>query len=360
MGDAFLLSRALLYFQTEANSDLENLINNLSAVAFSPDGSLWLGSDETTLIERLSPAPGTVFDNHRRFAVSDFIDLLADDEIDIEGMDYADGYLWFVGSHSLKRKKAKGKSAEDDIERLAQIGGDVNRYLLGRIPVKEGILFKVCSHPENPEIKRTAGCLQRTKQGNSLTAALQNDEHLGAFLSMPLAGKENGFDIEGLAVRGNRVFIGLRGPVLRGWAIILEVEIEATNPEILTLKERGSKNRGYRKHFVDLNGLGVRDLYLEGEDLIILAGATMTMAGAMKVFRLKNILQRSGDSLSGQESGELSLLFDLPFQQGLDNAEGLAMLPCLGQQKSLFVVYDSPNPNRRVGENAIFADIFKV
>ena len=41
----------------------------------------------------------------------------------------------------------------------------------------------------------------------------------------PIPGKDNGIDCEGLAVAGDRVFIGLRGPVLRGWAMIIELQV---------------------------------------------------------------------------------------------------------------------------------------
>jgi hypothetical protein len=40
---------------------------------------------------------------------------------------------------------------------------------------------------------------------------------------LPLPGKDNGFDVEGLAVFGARLFVGLWGPVLCGWAVILEL-----------------------------------------------------------------------------------------------------------------------------------------
>ena len=356
MSESFLLGRLLLQFNSEASE----IITDLSAVALTPDGHLWVGSDEGTSLECLSPVEPHVFGKHQGFAIADFIDLSGDDEIDIEGIDFSSNCLWLVGSHSTKRKKPKGKDCEDDIERLATIETDVNRYLLAKVPVKDGILYKSISHPENPQIQLTAGCLQRTETGNLLTDALQDDKHLGFYFSVPIPSKENGFDIEGLAVRGDRILLGLRGPVLRGWAIILEIEVEEAEPGVLRLKEIGEAGKLYKKHFVDLNGLGVRELCFNGEDLIVLAGPTMTLSGATRVFRLRNILGRSGDSITGQGGGDLEVLFDLPFQVGTDNAEGLSLFPYLGEENSLLVVYDSPAASRMVGENAIFADIFRL
>jgi hypothetical protein len=356
MPESFLLGRLLLQF----NSEAADIITDLSAVALTPDGNLWVGSDETTSLERLSPVGPHIFGKHQRFAIADFIDLPGKCEIDIEGMDFSSDYLWLVGSHSTKRKKAKGKDPDKDIENLTQIETEVNRYLLARIPVKNGTLCKSISHPENPKNKLKAGYLQRTKTGNLLTDALKDDRHLGLYLSAPIPSKENGFDIEGLAVRGDRILLGLRGPVLGGWAIILEIEVEEAEPGVLRLKEIGKKGKLYNKHFVDLNGLGVRELCWKGEDLIVLAGPTMTLSGAMRVFRLKGILGRSGDSITGQDGGDLQVLFDLPFKVGTDNAEGLSLFPYLSGPNSLLVVYDSPDAGRMVEKNGIFADIFKL
>jgi len=356
MSESFLLGRLLLQF----NSEVADIITDLSAVALTPDGHLWLGSDETTSIERLSPVAPHIFGEHQKFAIGDFIDLSGDDEIDIEGIDFNSDYLWFVGSHSTKRKKAKGKDPNKDIQNLAKIEKEVNRYLLARIPVKNGTLCKSISHPDNPKNQLKAGYLQQTKTGNLLTDALKDDSHLGLYLSVPVPSKENGFDIEGLAVRGNRIFLGLRGPVLRGWAIILEIEVQESKQGVLKLKAIGEAGKFYNKHFVDLNGLGVRELCFNGEDLIVLAGPTMTLSGAMRVFRLRGILGRSGDSITGQDGGNLEFLFDLPFQVGTDNAEGLSLFRYLGEENSLLVVYDSPAASRMVGENAIFADIFRL
>ncbi len=108
----FLLSRVLLRFAEES----EELLGELSAVVRTTDGSLWVGSDELNTIERLSPIEPCVFGKHQSFEVGNFVPLLnQDDEIDIEGIDYSDSYLWIIGSHSLKRKKPKGRNSDTDI-----------------------------------------------------------------------------------------------------------------------------------------------------------------------------------------------------------------------------------------------------
>lgn len=350
MTEGFLLSRVLLRFEDQS----EDLIGDLSAVAVTPDGSLWLGSDELLGIERLSLVEPNIFAHHQHFPLGDFIELLdQENEIDIEGFDYSDGYLWLTGSHSTKRKKAKG-----DLQRLTKIKTEPNRYLLARVPIVDGQPVKCTTEDQNQQ--KRAACLETNGAGNILIDALKEDEHLGAIVSSGLPSKDNGLDIEGLAVHQNKILLGLRGPVLRGWAIILELEIEETEPGILTLKKIEQTDRIYKKHFVYLDGLGVRELCLHGENLIILAGPTMVLDGAMRVFRWYNALNYSSDSLSEQESGKLEVLFDLPFKVGTDRAEGLALYNCLGQKDSLLIVYDSPDPSRRPQPGEIFADVFQL
>jgi hypothetical protein len=126
----------------------------------------------------------------------------------------------------------------------------------------------------------------------------------------------------------------------------------------LTLKAIGEDGELYKKHFLELNGLGIRELCFHGNDLLILAGPTMHVEGSMQIFRLKKVLNRSGHSLMMQTSNHLDLLYDLPFTIGSDHAEGLALFPCLGQQNALLVVYDLPDEKRRIEPNAIFADVF--
>ncbi|MCT7964329.1 DUF3616 domain-containing protein [Laspinema sp. D1] len=357
MSHAFLLSRILLKFDPET----QERVGDLSAVTFTPDGSLWVGSDELLTLERLSLIEPYVYGNHEPFEIGEFIELFNnEDEIDIEGMDYSEGYLWFTGSHSTKRKKPKGKSPEKDISRLAQVKTEANRYLLARIPIQGGIPVQGCPDPLNGDRQLTAASVQKTETGNILIDALEKDVHFGSIIASELPSKENGLDIEGLAVRGSKILMGFRGPVLRGWAVIIQLEVEESEPGILTLKEIGPEGRLYKKHFLDLSGLGIREICLDGDDLIVLAGPTLDLDGGMKMFRLTGVFEREGDTLIAQDETELKVLFDLPFKLGTDRGEGLALMPCLGQPNSLLVVYDSPDPARIVNNDSVFGDVFRL
>lgn len=357
MTASFLQNRVLL----RSTDPASHALADLSAVALTPDGSLWVASDETTTVERFAPLAPYVFGDQQTFAVHDFLPLWNHaDEIDIEGLDYADGYLWLTGSHSWKRKKIRGKTPDKDIQRLATIRQEWNRYLLGRIPVMGATLQKACVHPERPHALLTAAALGRTEQGNELINVLRDDPHLGPFLSSPLPAKENGFDIEGLAVYKQRVFLGLRGPVLQRWAIILELLLTESTPGRLTLGTHEPSGQRYKKHFVDLDGLGVRDLCFQGRDLLILAGPTMDLQGVTRLFRFCRALDHPTDSLTEQGAGELEPLGELPCTPPGDHAEGMVLFPCAEQPPGLLVVYDTPGVARCPEPHTVFADIFRL
>ncbi|MEC4803981.1 MAG: DUF3616 domain-containing protein [Jaaginema sp. PMC 1079.18] len=358
MQDYFFLSRVLLKFKKE-NDDL---LSDISAVSLTPDGNLWVGSDELLTLERLSPIGHNMYGKQTSFPLKNYLDLFDQkDEIDIEGMDYSDGYLWFTGSHSSKRKKPKGKKTAKDLDRLATIKYDSNRFLLGRVPVIKGELVKNYNPSEERDRPLSAASLEKhEKFGNILMAELRKDRHLSSFMKAEIPSKDNGLDIEGIVVRGNRIFLGLRGPVLRGWAIIIEIEVTEKKPGVLTLKKIGSEGKKYRKHFCDLNGLGIRELCFYGDDLIILAGPTMSLEGAMEVFVWQDVLSVDEATINSQEGDYLKAIFNLPFTLGSDHAEGLTLYPCLGQENALLVVYDSPDKRRRPSKTEIFADVFSL
>jgi Protein of unknown function (DUF3616) len=334
-----------------SNGDRKEIRDALSAIVYV-DKYLFLASDETTTIERLETTDGgKTFKNHKQFQLLEFVELPGEDteEIDIEGLDYDSNYLWIVGSHSLKRKEPKPqKTPADNIKRLLDVSSDLNRYFLGRIPTD-----KDCNLTrDSPSAK-----LEDSANGNQLIEALGQDKHFQDFLKIP--SKDNGIDFEGLAVSGSKVLIGLRGPVLRGWATILELEVLDSGTK-LELKKIGASDLPYRKHFLQLGGLGVRDLVVDDRDLLILAGPTMDLDGPVELFRWKDAMGKTTETLTWQDQKELfHLQLKIPYGQKEDHAEGITFLS--SAPNGLLVVYDSPSHKRKkLGTNTVQADLFSL
>ncbi|MFI0446094.1 DUF3616 domain-containing protein [Actinomadura sp. 6N118] len=332
---------------------------NLSAVR--QDGScLWLAGDETATIERLTATTDglgrvAAYDDHRSVALADLVELPAgpDEEADIEGLARANGWLWAIGSHSLKRKKVKaGQSDAKSRKRLASVVREENRFILARLPLVTG-------DDGLPEVVKRRG--EHTAavlggHGDSITDLLADDPHLGPFL--PIPSKDNGIDIEGIAAQGDRLYIGLRGPVLRGWAALIEIhpETHPDDPHRLRLRPIGEGKALYRTHFLDLGGLGIRDLCPHGDDLLILTGPTMDLDGPVRVMRWPGAAKVAAADIVPAE--ELQLVGELPYGDGDDHAEGIAVLEesdAVGPK--LLVVYDSPSAERQTADGGILADV---
>lgn len=188
---------------------------------------------------------------------------------------------------------------------------------------------------------------------DALRTLLRRDEHLAPFLDIP--GKDNGLDIEGIAVRGDRVYLGLRGPVLRGWAFVLELRpyVDPDEPDRLRLTPF-EDGRLYRKHVLDLDGLGVRDMCPHGDDLLILAGPTMDLDGPVRVYRWHGAAVAEEPIIV--RAGLISRVLELTYGEGDDHAEGLTLV---GDDRVL-VVYDSPAPVRLTTDGAVIADVLKL
>lgn len=359
----------LLQFQNPP----KKLRDSLSAAVFAGE-DLWVASDETTSVERLSTDDGLTFQHHKSFSLNGLINLPAegteaDQEIDIEGLDFDDSYLWLIGSHSLKRKKVERTDKGTDpklIEKLGKIEKEGNRFILARVPLiknpQTGERELVGESPPgfNPTLKVSQ--LKGDATSDALSNAIRNAEggkgdiHLGMFLNIP--GKDNGLDVEGVAVAGERVFVGLRGPVLRSWAVVLELAVDTSDSSQLVLKNFES-GRPYRKHFLDLAGLGVRALSIQGADLLVLAGPTMVLDGPTMLYRWKDALSTNGESLV--RGKQLMVELEIPFGQGTDHAEGIAIVPDAGPSAQVLVVYDSPGKKRTEGVvDAVRADVLNL
>lgn len=351
----------LLQFQNPP----KKLTDSLSAAVFAGD-DLWVASDETTSVERLTTDDGLTFQHHKSFSLDGPLKLPArgmkkvDQEIDIEGLDYHDSHLWLIGSHSIKRKKVERTDADADaklIEKLGKIEPEGNRFILARIPV-----IKNSQTGERELVGEKASQLTGTLTSDALSDAIRNAEkddplklkYLSIYMDIP--GKDGGLDIEGLAVKGERVFVGLRGPVLRGWAVVLELSVDTSDSSQLVLKEF-ELNRFYRKHFLDLAGLGARELSIQGSDLLVLAGPTMVQDGPTILYRWKDALNTNGESLV--RGDRLTVEMEIPFGQGADHAEGIALVPDSGPPSQVLVVYDSPGAERKKGVvDGVRADVF--
>ncbi|MHA6288604.1 DUF3616 domain-containing protein [Maricaulis sp. CAU 1757] len=330
----------------------------ISAVA-SCGRTLFTACDETATVEVLYQQEDGSWGDHSHIVLSDFFRLPdgPDGEMDIEGLSARDGWLWITGSHSLKRNTPDRDvhGAAEGLERLLDIKRDPNRYFLGRIPIIEdepGV-----ARLKRKDGKRRAASLKLYRHKSALLKYLRDDAHLEPFLGMPC--KENGFDIEGLASRQERVWLGLRGPVIRGHAVILEMEVRERKSGRLKPRRIEGKRR-YRKHLLDTRGLGVRDLCLDGEDLLVLVGTPLASDGPARVLRWRSAVY---DTTSGVvASSRLETVCELPYVGDRDHPEGIERLVGRdGRGGDLLVVHDSPLEDRVDGTPpSLMADLYAV
>jgi Protein of unknown function (DUF3616) len=333
---------------------------NLSAIRL--DGPvLWVAGDETATVERLvadDPAKPAVFDGEATFRLADFVALPgvdADEEADVEGLARTGDFLWVIGSHSLRRKQIKERhEGARALRRLARIEGQDNRQILVRLPIAE-----VDGLPTPVREKVVAGVPQRAAvlgRRDDLRRLLRDDEHLGPFL--PIPGKDNGLDIEGIAVSGDRVYLGLRGPVLRGWAFVLELRpyVDPAAPDRLRLREFDD-GEVYRKHVLDLDGLGVRDLCQAGDDLLVLAGPTMDLDGPVRIYRWVGAARTEMPTIVRGDL--LARELEVTYGEGDDHAEGLSLIGP-PEDRRVLVVFDSPAADRLTDDGAVLADVLRL
>jgi hypothetical protein len=338
---------------------------DLSAAVADGD-ALWLGSDEGTCLVRLRRVAEDRWADAIDVDLSDLVALpgAAGDEIDIEGIDVAGGWMWVAGSHSaVRRKPDEALPAAKRLRRLARTTRKGNRHLVARLPLvpdASGLDTLVRETLGDDGVRRHAARLPGTRSRDALTRALRDDPHLGDWLRVP--GKDNGFDVEGLAVHGERLWLGLRSPVLRGMAVVLATHpgADADDPAALRLRRCSPGGRRYEKFFLDLYGLGVRELCVDGDDLLILAGPSMVLDGRCTVLRWKDARHARGDALVARDA--LEVVLELPYGRGgeerVDHPEGLALVGD-DDGRALLVVHDAPDGQRQRG-TAVTADLYPL
>jgi hypothetical protein len=166
-------------------------------------------------------------------------------ELDAEGVAYADGYFYVVGSHGRPRHEDNDRGGKNNAKteasrQIFRVGFD-----LGEVD-------------NNGSLTGAA----EIKPSTALSQFIKEQPELMSFFDRPL--ENNGLTIEGVAVRDKRLYVGMRGPLLEdGNAAILSVPLAA-----LFDHQQGDA----QLHRVYLERRGVRDLTAFDSGLLVLAG----------------------------------------------------------------------------------------
>lgn len=248
-------------------------------------------------------------------------------EMDLEGITVSGDTVFVIGSHSAKRKKVDPKDKYED-NREALTGGSTAE------PARD-VLLRVTLDAEG-----NATAIDRA----SLRGFLLGSEPFKSCCA--IASKENGPDIEGLAMHEGQLFVGFRGPVLRGnFTPVLRCTFGTPIVDPMLL-------------FVNLGGRGIRDLAEVADGMLILAGPVGDGPGSYQVYLWdgKDGVPGKNAPASANPSGP-RLIGELPdvaasaaagagagagagANGAAAKAEGLAVLGEDGQGWDVLVVFD--------------------
>jgi hypothetical protein len=176
------------------------------------------------------------------------------DELDIEGVAYDGGFFYLIGSHGAPRKRDKPF--------------DPSRFLTLR--------FKVNQQSGKPDFQFSDDFVdtKAIEKTNALREVIKHAPHIGLFAEKHL-DDENGANIEGIAVKGEHIFLGFRGPSVDKNAFILQVDkngvfgTAAMNPTV---------------HPILLgDNVGIRDLAALQEGMLILSGPAIGSGGTYAI-----------------------------------------------------------------------------
>lgn len=173
-------------------------------------------------------------------------------ETDVEGVSFAEGSYYLIGSHGLSKKAAEFQ---------------LSRFFVYRFRVDSGT-----GMPGFPFGGESPA--QEVERSDHLRAVIAATPKLQGYAEKPL--DEHGVNIEGLAVRGDRLFLGFRGPVINGKAQVMSVNIDAAF---------GSAPASPQVFPISLgDGMGVRDLVTVADGFLVLSGPEADELGEADLF----------------------------------------------------------------------------
>jgi hypothetical protein len=262
---------------------------------------LVIGSDETDRCQVLeSTGLGYALRRDRDI-------VLADDgkEVDIEAITCWGRRVYAIGSHAYVRPALeKDDSYRKNRRRIEEIRYHPARDVLARFTLDEN---------------GKASSVEKT----SLRAVIERNPILRPFARIPAT--ENGVNIEGLAVKEERLYIGFRGPVLRGnYVPVMTCKFEHVDAAELL--------------WVNLRGLGIRDLAATNDGFLILAGPMGDGPGSFRIFSWNG-----HDCLPGVKRadtpGEIKELCRIPHEDKA-KAEALAITAENSSYYEFLIAYD--------------------
>lgn len=216
---------------------------------------------------------------------------------------------------------------------MSELRFDRNRQLLAKVPL---VQRADGAWPVARDGDRRARHVAFGKDGR-LRRYIAKDGLLKDFVALP--SKDNGLDVEGLAARGDRVWLGLRGPVLRGHAVVLEMQMDDRGKHGMKPRRIDGRLR-FRKHLLPLGGDGIRDMAVSGDDLILLAGTPLANDGRSAILRWRGGTRQVRSGV--RPASDIVTARALPYRGTTDNPEGLCDL---GDGRWL-VLHDSPDCHR--------------
>jgi hypothetical protein len=255
--------------------------------------------------------------------------LIADDaELDAEGA-ATDGRFYYVtGSHSAKRGDCESNPASRHVIRF-KVDGATGRAL--RDPA---------GNPTGKLVERREGDLWRLMQKVS---GLK--EHVGENMCLgterpekaPHLTGRRGVNVEGLAIKGGRLFFGFRGPAADGVAKILAIDADAffdgadARPELASVKVG--------------RGRAIRDLHAVSDGILVLAGPDDDDVNEKVGWIVAHLPIEGTDSIKAADFKPLALL----------DLEKVALRDCDKELKpeAMAVVEDKPGQPYRL---IIFSD----
>lgn len=216
-------------------------------------------------------------------------------EMDIEGIAVEGSYIYVIGSHSSRRNTVKSdKSYKKNRKTFhnKRIDDETNRDWLYRLKV-------------NAQMQLIG------KKHITLRSIIQNHKVLKTFSQIP--SKENGIDIEGIAVVDNWIYAGFRGPVFRNNYV-----------PVLKLKFDDPENTASLL-WVNFGGGGIRDMAKVEDGFLIISGPVGDGAGPYSVHYWDGRDMIPGKEREQAEIGKVIKFGEIKPPEG-GKAEGILVL----------------------------------